>query len=215
MHLLSSAHQAWRDRAVDFVERTFSLEGIAPKAKHHVPAPRQAIDYIANMGGMDRNDQLRAYHTCTRKSNVWWKQLVYFLVDICRVNAYICHSHGRRKSMRQQDFIYDVAEALIDGYACGQDPSRRHHASKQNTRMRPVPVHNTPVHRLELLSGKKEWGKSCVACKNAGRTCRGRPGKPIVTKWGCRACGAHFCHSSKNRECFASYHSAGHLNVAE
>ena len=214
MTLLSTAHQAWRNKGTNFVQRNFSTDGVSPKAIHQVPAPKQAIDYIQHMGGVDRNDQLRAYHTCTRKSNIWWKQLVFFLLDICRVNAYICHSHDRRKPLRQQDFIYEVVEGLIDGYAYGNDPGRRHYAARKYTRAREVPAHNGPIHRLEQLKGKNEWGKACIACKRAGRTCAGRRAKPIVTKYGCRACGAFFCKISKNPDCFYSFHGGRGMNDA-
>jgi hypothetical protein len=70
----------------------------SPKEKRketEVPAPRQAISYTQNMGGVDRHDQLRAYYTCARKSQLWWRQLLYFLVDAAQVNAFICFKHSR------------------------------------------------------------------------------------------------------------------------
>ncbi len=93
------------------------------------------------MGGVDRGDQLRSYHTVTRKSNIWWKQLVYFLIDLCILNAWIC-----------TQFVTDNTEALIDG-------STEADAQYGDLRIRwqnlAFPV-GTPVsHRLERLKERK------------------------------------------------------------
>jgi hypothetical protein len=56
-----------------------------------VAAPSQAVDYTRNMGGVDRGDQLRAYYTCSRKSQYWWRKLLYFLVDIAQTNAWVAY----------------------------------------------------------------------------------------------------------------------------
>ncbi len=151
------------------------------------------------MGGVDRSDQLRSYFTCTRKSSIWWKQLLYFLIDIARVNGYICYIKSRRSPMSHLNFVYAVAEGLIDGYSHGS-------VLRQNCNARPVGHGNAPIHRLEKLRGPGQDPQICVACRRSGRTCGGRLGKPVRTKFGCRACSAYFCRLSKNPECFASYH---------
>ena len=84
--LLSSAHNGYRNKETDFVERKVKNEKNKLQ-KTKVKAPPQAIDYIKNMRGEDRVDQLRVYHTCSRKSQLWWRKILYFLVDVARVNA--------------------------------------------------------------------------------------------------------------------------------
>ena len=91
---LSAAHQ------MESAETTHLMRQVRPSPKErrvlkHVKAPQSAVDYTRNLSGVDRHDQLRAYHTCARKSQRWWKQLLYFLVDVARTNAYICFKHSK------------------------------------------------------------------------------------------------------------------------
>ena len=193
--ILSSGHQAFRNKATDVVRRKFSLDGVARSQEHQVPAPTQVIDYIANMGGVDRHDQLRSYHTCSRKSQIWWKQLLFFLIDISRVNAFLLYKGARNNPMDQSKFVYQIADGLIDGYPHGN-------IERQNIKVRTVGNFNAPGHRLEQIAGADDNPQVCVACLRAGRTCNGRLGKPIRTKWGCKACGTYFCRMTKNPVCF-------------
>ena len=89
MMTLSTGHQGWRDPVEDTVSRKIPDKITGRITRKEIPAPPQAIDYTRFMGGVDRGDQLRAYHTCSRKSQFWWKKLLYFLVDIARVNAWV------------------------------------------------------------------------------------------------------------------------------
>ena len=126
MTLLSSYFNAFRNNETDTLERNFSIDGVSKKEKHcipskkekhRIPAPPHAIAHNQYMGGVDRSDQLRAYFSCARKSNIWWRQLLYFLVDVSRVNAYICaKAHNHHDSRDHMAFIMTLAEELIDGY---------------------------------------------------------------------------------------------------
>ncbi|XP_038050740.1 uncharacterized protein LOC119723906 [Patiria miniata] len=90
MMLLSTAHQGHRNCLIHQVERKPVDDG-GRRPKTAVPAPRQAIDYTISMGGVDRTDQLRSYYTCSWKFQKWWKKLMYFLIDVCRVNAWLSY----------------------------------------------------------------------------------------------------------------------------
>ena len=91
MSLLSSAFSAFRNKVQDTLFRKFSKDGHKRRVKQEVAAPPAIIAYTKNMGGVDRADQLRSYYTCARKSQIWWRQILFFLVDISRVNAWICY----------------------------------------------------------------------------------------------------------------------------
>ena len=64
------------------------------------------------MGGVDRSDQLRAYNTVARKSNIWWKQLLYFLVDICGTKAELVLQVTLLKS-KQLYLIFEKERVMI------------------------------------------------------------------------------------------------------
>ena len=221
--ILSTRHQAYRKKPTDHVLRRFSLDGVERPAQHEVPAPRQLIEYQKHMSGVDRGDQVRSYHTVTRKSNIWWKQLVYFLIDLCRVNAWICFKvhhaiddDGETPNPRHTKFIMDIAEGLIDGFTEADAQYGELRIRRQNLAALPV---GTPVsHRLERLEG---WGKKCAACDRAGRRRPVKPGqqqaKKITSRFGCMTCGVHLCKINPDPEhpCFQEWHPEGRIVLPE
>ena len=50
-------------------------------------------DYNANMGAIDKSDQLKKTYAIDRKSKQWWMRIFFHLLDICRVNAFVCYQH--------------------------------------------------------------------------------------------------------------------------
>ncbi|XP_072042927.1 piggyBac transposable element-derived protein 4-like [Amphiura filiformis] len=58
MSLLSTGHNAYRNKDEDRVQRSFSIDGVEKRDKHMIPAPKQAVDYNKFMGGVDLSDQL-------------------------------------------------------------------------------------------------------------------------------------------------------------
>ena len=54
-----------------------------------IPKPKAISNYNQFMYGVDLHDQLRKRYACGRPSKKYWKYLLWFIVDCCRVNAYI------------------------------------------------------------------------------------------------------------------------------
>jgi hypothetical protein len=173
------------------------------------------------MGGVDRADQLRAYHTCARKSQTWWKQLFYFLIDVSRVNAWICYkaslkqhsddsdhssadsvdlNPSKNTTKTHSDFVMDIAEQLIDGYMRGE--VRDQGSRRQNTKAKPVPAHNAPQHCLVRMPGKS--GRTCLQCKQEGIQRLGGKGRLRTTTYGCRGCNTYL-HQGM---CYTKFHAA-------
>ena len=103
MLTLSTAHQGWRDPHVHTVTRKIPDDDTGRRVSQVIPAPPQACDYTKFMGGVDRGDQLRAYHTCSRKAQFWWKKVLYFLMDIARVNGYIAYKKHHYDAATTED----------------------------------------------------------------------------------------------------------------
>jgi hypothetical protein len=82
LSVLSTSHSGFRNKETDKIYRRFSIDGKAAAARHKIPAPSQAISYKQNNDGVDKADQLRSYFTIARKSNRWYFQLLFFLVDM-------------------------------------------------------------------------------------------------------------------------------------
>ena len=196
--LLSTCHQGYRDRAIHQLTRNIKDKGERTASRKQVPAPPHAVDYTQFMGGVDRSDQLRSYQSCSRQSMAWWRKILYFLMDVARVNAWICYKHNTAAdpgvhSMSHRMFTVDIATKLISGFAEGTPAHQPHH-------LPPVPAVNGPNHRLIRMPDKHP--KMCIQCRRDGNTTR--LGHPIVTRTGCTSCSIHLCKDG----CFLRFHSA-------
>ena len=56
--------------------------------------PRVSDVYTANMGGVDRADQLRSYYYVGRQSRKWYKYLFGFSFNLAACNTYILESES-------------------------------------------------------------------------------------------------------------------------
>ncbi len=199
LSILSTAHSGFRNKETDQVKRNFSADGKSVRRSQVVSAPRQAIDYQINMGGVDRADQLRSYFTTARKSQMWWKQVLSFLVDVSRVNAWIVYkgcmaeNEDGTASPNHGDFVMDLAESLIAGY------SQANRRERQDTRALVNAVQKT-AHHHERMGAR--YPKACVNCLRLGVKSKGGKGKKERrTIFGCKACNKHFCY-----DCFFIVH---------
>ena len=215
MMLLSTAHQGWRDPTTHTLRRKCTDETTGRLKAKTIPAPPQAVDYTKCMGGVDRGDQLRSYYTCGRKSQFWWRGILFFLIDVARVNAWLSFKHHHpsidddsssdgdedkqhdppmtTKQMTHSQFVLDVAADLIDGFARGDTP-------RQAAGSRPVPADNARGHFSTKMPGRNaRW---CRWCRN--RNIVTKSGKPKTTRRGCPVCGVNLCPGA----CFLQFHRA-------
>ena len=58
--------------------------------------PRVSDVYTANMGGVDRADQLRSHYYVGRQSRKWYKYLFWFSFNLAACNAYILESEAEK-----------------------------------------------------------------------------------------------------------------------
>ena len=193
---LSTLHQGYRDRATDFLSRNIREKG--EKSMSKIRAPRHAIDYTKFKSGVHRADQLRAYHSCSRQSQAWWKKILYFLIDVARVNAWLCYKANIDGEpgiipISHRIFTVNIAEALIAGFAEGS-------TSHQNISLQPVPAVNGPNHQCIRMPANK--AKMCIQCRRIGNTTAKR--HPVTTRTGCTTCNIHLCRG----KCFLDFHSA-------
>ncbi|XP_038079307.1 piggyBac transposable element-derived protein 4-like [Patiria miniata] len=196
---LSTCHQGFRNQATDFLPRNIREKGEKKSSQKEVRAPPHAMDYNQFIGGVDKADQLRGYHTCSRQSMAWWKKIMYFLVDVARVNAWICYKANVKAQPRvvpltHRLFTVEIAEKLIAGFSEG---STRCH---QQLELAPVPSINGPIHQSIRMPVKA--AKMCVQCRRKGRTTT--KGHHVTTRSGCTSCNIHLCRG----KCFLEFHTA-------
>jgi len=63
-------------------------------------------DYQKFMGGVDIGDQFQAYYNMGRRTRKWWRRVVFYLLEVCVMNAfvleeYVCpESHAAKEGRR-------------------------------------------------------------------------------------------------------------------
>lgn len=147
-----------------------------------VSRPPPVENYHHFMGGVDRNNQLRAKTPVGRPAKKWWKYIFFFVINLCITNAFIVYKESsvrqRKKRYTLLDFRVDVAKELI-----GQFSRRKMHCCVPQPDQR---------HRLIRVVGAK-------------RRCRWCSKQQIrrETVYGCNSCNIHLCKNG----CFVNYHS--------
>lgn len=110
VYFLSTQSNPIGDEQVDRRQRDGSIV--------QVPSVPVVKSYNNNMGGVDLNDQMRGYYMTGRKSKKWWRCLLWFLVDICIVNAHILEKLSRRHTNRTQlAFRLDLVKNLVGDFS--------------------------------------------------------------------------------------------------
>ena len=220
MQLLSSAHQGYRTKPTantpgDVVTRQVKADGERVRTPTSVNAPRQAVDYVKYMGGVDRADQLRSYYSCSRKSQQWWKKLLFFTIDTAVSNAWLCYKwHNPTKASAEEDdddreeeqsarlshsqFVLAIAKGLI--YGTSQQQQRRR--DPQQSKYQPLPAHHGAGTDHQSANLQNKHARQCQWCKQHGTT--NASGNVPTTRHGCKICNVNLCRPP--RRCFLAYH---------
>lgn len=81
--------------------------------------PQSVLVYNANMGGVDKADQMRAYYPVGRKSKKWWRCCLWFLFEVSALNAYILYKSMPRlpssRPLTHLQFHLEIARGLMKG----------------------------------------------------------------------------------------------------
>ena len=129
-----------------------------------IQVPRAPVvkTYNNNMGGVDLINQMRGYYMAGRKSKKWWCCLMWFLVDVTIVNAYILEKPSpHHRSGTQLAFRLDLVQLLIRNFS-----ARRLSASSGRLEGRHWPVKFSKGRSKCCLKRNKEtWCRmACELC---------------------------------------------------
>jgi hypothetical protein len=78
--------------------------------------PIAVLDYNKHKGGVDTMDQLRGNYAIGRKSMKWWPQLVWWLIDMCIINAYSLYNPQQQSKISQLEFREQLMQQLVQQY---------------------------------------------------------------------------------------------------
>lgn len=166
-----------------------------------LPCPPMAVTYNANMGAVDRHDQMVRSYAIDRKSRRWWVRLFVNFLDAIMVNAYIIYKENFKimnspqpqkppKPMTHDKFMANVIHELIGNFT-----SRRRSGPIPSLPVAPAYQNeHDPVNMVEL--GLLKFGRChhcCIGVKGSKRK---------ETAFGCRTCMKRLCRS----ECHMEYH---------
>ncbi|XP_063971496.1 piggyBac transposable element-derived protein 4-like [Lytechinus pictus] len=166
-----------------------------------ISIPTVIQDYNAEMGGVDHADQLRSYYNVGRTGRRWWKYLMWGLLNIAMVNAYILWELSTRphpsncRSWSLKAFKLALIHQLGDGFS-----SRKRRSSADGDRPIEKVVAKDVIigHSLVAFGDRK---KVCMQCKKAGR--KAPSGESVQTKFGCTGCRLNLCKNP----CFNEWHN--------
>jgi hypothetical protein len=152
--------------------------------KLSLPCPAAISDYFHAARSVDVVNQLHYAYPTGRKSMRCWSRLVWWLIDICIVNAFQLWRHGHSQ-LRQLHFREQLMLQLMEQLPEERRPHR--HAAGPSVASAPHLIHYS---QHSYLTG------DCAHCSH-GREQRKR------THYICAACKVHLCIGA----CFFAHHS--------
>ena len=146
-----------------------------------IACPQAIVDYFYKSRSVDVIGQLHYCYLIGRKSKRPYSRLVWWLIDMCIVNAYTLYKiHITQLAFRQQ-----LMHELVNLFGANRN-------AIQVSRGANVAVALAKDH-YSIVSNV---ARDCVVCSPAD----GKRVKPVYI---CSACNVHLCVG----ECFARYHS--------
>jgi hypothetical protein len=153
--------------------------------KLSLPCPAAVHDYFHSARSVDIVNQLHYSYPTGRKSIRCWSRLVWWLIDICIVNAFQLWRHGGIR-LRQLDFREQLMLQLMEQLPAEQRPHRQAR-----------PPRAVAALARDHYSLVADVPSECIVCSD-------RSAQRKQTRWTCAGCGKHMCTG----ECFQQHHSA-------
>ena len=165
------------------------------------------IDYCSKMGGVDLMDELTQYHEISRRSLKWSRKFIFYLIDICLVNAYCLHTKfaSPAQKLSQYDFRKSIVEALIADAPNAKKPAkrggRRSTPTSNEATVRLTERHFSSYIPAAPNSKRKHATRDCICC-NLPPSARVRCRRVQTSHW-CEICEAPLCYPN----CFQLFHT--------
>ena len=93
----------WKDRRDVFMLTTKQLPEMQQKRSwtEQKMKPVCVIDYIGNMAGVGKSDQMISYLPLHRKTVKWWKKLLLHLLTLVMIQAHCLYNKNEKKNGRK------------------------------------------------------------------------------------------------------------------
>ena len=162
----------------------------------HITKQKVADVYTANMGGVDRADQLRSFYASGWQSCKWYKYLFWFAFNLSVSNAFVLENFYRSSQGKTKrallPFKRQLAGQLINGF------SQRKRAARGPIPTGPSRAVSPADHVSVCVEGRK---RTCMQCSKMKR--KTPKGHRVETSYECKICKVALCRSS----CHNEFHS--------
>lgn len=183
---------AWRDKKlilllynhIDPKQLTTMQRWGDDGAIYQLGCPQAIRDYFHHARAVDVINQLHYSYLPGRKSRKCWTRLVWWLIDICILNAFRLW-RVQHPDESHLDFRMQLAHELMECLPVARRPLRGAHTH-------PGAGALAKDHYSVLTQARAD----CVQCSR-------RPDGRVTTRYVCEKCGVHLCIGA----CFAAYHA--------
>ncbi|XP_067910284.1 piggyBac transposable element-derived protein 4-like [Heterodontus francisci] len=164
--------------------------------------PQAVIGYNKYMGGVDLSDQMRSYYPVGRPSKKWWRCVLWYLLNISIVNAWLLFKYSSHEPPLPSrydhlNFRTTLAKMLRGDYSAGVCRKGRLSTSSENRYQ--ATFHNPSAHNIVKIDGRKKVCRECS--KQKRKTVSGRS---VQTSFQCEFCEVPLCRTN----CFKDYHQS-------
>ncbi|KAJ8048679.1 PiggyBac transposable element-derived protein 4 [Holothuria leucospilota] len=146
------------------------------------------------MGGVDRADRNFWNYLHTHKSVKWWKKVVFYLLELCFVNALVIYRSFHLGPQRIDKLRLAMINGLLEGYQRCQIRGRRQALE--------APFRLTERHFVGVTQ-REGYNPDCIVCSD-------RKKKRHQTKYICIECDLPMCPVP----CHRRYHTRQNYRVA-
>jgi len=153
-------------------------------ATYQLGCPQAISDYFHHARAVDVINQLHYSYLPGRKSRKCWTRLVWWLIDICILNAFRLWQ-VQHPDEQHLDFRMQLALELMECLPAARRPQRAAHPPRDGAAL-------AKEHYSQLSQERGD-------CKHCSR----RPDGRVTTQYVCAKCGVHLCIGA----CFAAYHA--------
>jgi Transposase IS4 len=179
----------WKDRRAVYlitthkspIETTF-VSRLGSSVQTAVPSA--VLDYNKYKGGVDTIDQMRQSYSIGRRSKKWWPNLVWWLIDMCIINAYTLYNQQQQVKISQLEFREQLMQQLVEQYH--QERCRR----------------GRPPHSPREYQQRAHWPQH-TAIKLDCVYCSREPNQRKRSSFQCKSCHVQLCVDP----CFELYHT--------
>lgn len=178
----------WKDRRAVYMLTTHRSPAEKSNIKRggsaeETPIPTAVLDYNKHKGGVDTLDQLRQSYAIGRKSKKWWPQLIWWLIDMCILNAFSLYNQQQQVKISQLQFREQLMQQLVEQYP------------QERSRIGRPPRSSAPHHDSEHWPRRTDQKRDCVYCSH-------EPDNRHQSRVQCKLCQVYLCVDP----CFELFH---------